>query len=101
MLDFIKAPININNCSKDEIIRIRYQPTGIGLGDCCFASDESGFHCFYITRKRELAADCSAPGQETAIGHGVGKDIFSMKETTVAVHCTEGACMGAVCGLSR
>ena len=85
MLDFIASPINLQNGSEDDIVNIRYKPLGIGLGDCCFASDEDGLHCFYIVRDESLKPDCSAEGQEVAIGHGVGKDIFSMNQITDAI----------------
>ena len=85
MLNFIKSPINLRGATEDEILKIRYKPTDGGLGDCCFASDKSGFHCFYIARMYDLKADCSAPGQETAIGHGAGSDIFSISKVANAI----------------
>jgi len=92
MLDFIKAPIDLRGGTEAEIAGIRYKPAAFGLGDCCFAADESGFHCFYIARSHNQPIDCHNPAQETAIGHGFGKDIFALAEVSDALRTRPGAC---------
>jgi len=90
MLDFVKAPIATHIRQADNILRIRHQPDGGGLGDCCFAADAAGVHCFYIWRDASLPADCHAPGNETAIGHSVGTEIGTLAKVTDAFRLSDG-----------
>ena len=90
VLDFLKTTIGGLSAGEDEIVKTQYKPANGGLGDCCFAADETGVHCFYIWRDANLPADCHAPGNECRIGHSFGRDIFSLNRTQDALCAARG-----------
>lgn len=89
MLDFIRKRLAPES---GELLNLSLLPEGEGMGDGCFALEESGVHFFYISRDRRLSPDCSLPGQEIAIGHLAGSSLPALERTEDALSVREGAC---------